>query len=99
MWIDGVGRFAIDDDEQLREMNFPKQLLERRNESQWEAWFSADLGAELGALEYPLYFMDFESVNPKIPRFTGMRPYDQLPFQSAFAIGRFTMHPLIRSAT
>ena len=25
--------------------------------------------------------MDFETVNPAIPRFPGMRPYDQLPFQ------------------
>jgi hypothetical protein len=25
--------------------------------------------------------MDFETVNPAIPRFAGMRPYDQLPFQ------------------
>src|ERR1700751_5806248 len=25
--------------------------------------------------------MDFETVNGAVPRFTGMRPYDQLPFQ------------------
>ena len=25
--------------------------------------------------------MDFESVNPAIPRFPGTHPYDQLPFQ------------------
>jgi hypothetical protein len=25
--------------------------------------------------------MDFETVNPAIPRFPGMRPYDQIPFQ------------------
>ena len=25
--------------------------------------------------------MDFETVNPAIPRFSGMRPYDHLPFQ------------------
>ena len=36
MWIDGVGRFPIDDDEQLREMNFPRHILEYRNETQWE---------------------------------------------------------------
>ena len=46
-----------------------------------ESWFSADLGEELKGLKYPLFFMDFESVNPAIPRFPGMRPYDQLPFQ------------------
>jgi hypothetical protein len=44
-------------------------------------WFSSELGAELAALRYPVYFMDFESVNPALPRFRGMRPYDQLPFQ------------------
>ena len=44
-------------------------------------WFSAELREELGRLVYPLYFMDFETVNRAIPRFTGMRPYDQLPFE------------------
>jgi hypothetical protein len=46
-----------------------------------EPWFSAELGEELKGLKYPLFFMDFETVNPAIPRFPGMRPYDQLPFQ------------------
>jgi predicted RecB family nuclease len=46
-----------------------------------DPWFSAELGKELESLKHPLYFMDFESVNPAIPRFTGMRPFDQLPFQ------------------
>jgi hypothetical protein len=39
------------------------------------------LGAELEALRYPLYFMDFETVFPALPLFAGLRPYDQLPFQ------------------
>jgi len=46
-----------------------------------EPWFSAELEKELEALKYPLCFMDFETVNPAIPRFPGMRPYDQVPFQ------------------
>lgn len=44
-------------------------------------WFSPQIKGELKRLKYPLYFMDFETVNPCIPRFLGMRPYDQLPFQ------------------
>jgi Domain of unknown function(DUF2779) len=44
-------------------------------------WFSPEISEELSALKYPLFFMDFETVNPAIPRFPGMRPYDQLPFQ------------------
>jgi len=46
-----------------------------------EPWFNPELGATLESLRYPLYFADFESVNPAVPRFPGMRPYDQLPFQ------------------
>jgi predicted RecB family nuclease len=46
-----------------------------------EPWYGPELGKELRALEYPLYFMDFETVNPAIPRFKGMRPYQQIPFQ------------------
>jgi predicted RecB family nuclease len=44
-------------------------------------WFSPELKDGLKGLKYPLYFMDFETINPCIPRFSGMRPYDQLPFQ------------------
>src|ERR1019366_2599188 len=32
--------------------------------------------------------MDFETVNPAIPRFAGMRPYDQLPFQWSLHVQR-----------
>jgi predicted RecB family nuclease len=53
-----------------------------------EPWFSAELGKELGSLKYPLYFMDFESINPAIPRFSGMRPFDQLPFQWSIHVQR-----------
>jgi predicted RecB family nuclease len=44
-------------------------------------WFSDELKEELSGLKYPLYFADFETVNPAIPRFPCMRPYDQIPFQ------------------
>lgn len=46
-----------------------------------EPWYSPEIGEELGKLKYPLYFADFETVNPALPRFVGMRPYDQIPFQ------------------
>lgn len=36
VWIDGVGRFTIDDDSNLWEMTFPKHVLEYRNETEWE---------------------------------------------------------------
>jgi predicted RecB family nuclease len=46
-----------------------------------QPWFSAELKAEFESLKYPLCFMDFETVNPAIPRFVGMHPYDHIPFQ------------------
>jgi hypothetical protein len=64
--------------------DFPLNERQRRAATSVQTgkpWFSDDLGKELEALKYPLYFMDFETVNPAIPRFSGMRPYDQLPFQ------------------
>jgi predicted RecB family nuclease len=64
--------------------DFPLSERQRRactSVQSGEPWFSEELGKELECLKYPLYFMDFESVNPAIPRFAGMRPFDQLPFQ------------------
>jgi predicted RecB family nuclease len=53
-----------------------------------QPWFSAELGKELESLTYPLCFMDFESANPATPRFSGMRPFDQLPFQWSLHVQR-----------
>lgn len=53
-----------------------------------QPWFSAELKTEFESLKYPLYFMDFETVNPAIPRFSGMHPYDHLPFQWSVHVQR-----------
>jgi len=39
------------------------------------------IGYDMSKLKYPLYFLDFETDNPSIPRFDGMHPYEQFPFQ------------------
>ena len=36
---------------------------------------------ELANLQHPIHFLDFETDNPAIPRFDGLRPYQQFPFQ------------------
>ncbi len=41
---------------------------------------------ELSALEYPLYFLDYESFPPAVPRFDGYGPYKQIPFQYSLHI-------------
>ncbi len=35
----------------------------------------------LGTLSYPIYFLDFETIQPVIPEFIGTKPYSQIPFQ------------------
>ena len=35
----------------------------------------------LSTLSYPLYFLDFETMQPVIPEFQGTHPYQQIPFQ------------------
>lgn len=42
--------------------------------------------AELSELEYPLYFIDYESVNPAIPMLDGTHPHQQVVFQYSLHI-------------
>ena len=35
----------------------------------------------LSELEYPIHFFDFETFNPAIPRFEGLKPFRHFPFQ------------------
>jgi len=35
----------------------------------------------LSSLEYPLYYLDFETIGPAIPLFDGIGPYQDIPFQ------------------
>ena len=39
------------------------------------------IAKELDILEYPLYFIDFETFSPAVPQFDGLRPYEKYPFQ------------------
>ena len=36
---------------------------------------------ELANLQYPIHFLDFETDNPPVPIFDGLRPYQHFPFQ------------------
>ncbi len=35
----------------------------------------------LATIKYPIWFMDFETFMPAVPKFDGVRPYQQIPFQ------------------
>jgi len=66
----------------------PEAMLKSANHVRvWRATVSgqADIvkgaGAELAALPYPRYYMDFETTQMAVPIWAGTRPYEQLPFQ------------------
>lgn len=46
-----------------------------------EARFDGDVGRSLAALQYPVHFLDFETIMPALPLRSGVKPYQQLPFQ------------------
>lgn len=48
----------------------------------------------LKGLSYPLHFLDFETINPAIPPYDGLRPYQQLPFQASIRVRRQNGEPL-----
>ena len=40
----------------------------------------------LNTLTYPLYYLDFETVQPAVPEYVGTHPYQQVPFQYSLHI-------------
>jgi hypothetical protein len=79
--LDGLGIESIldiPDDFHLSE----KQRIACTSVQTGEPWFDRDgLAAKLATLRYPIAYLDFETINPAIPRFAGTHPYQQIPFQ------------------
>ncbi len=49
----------------------------------------------LDTLSYPIYFLDFETIQPVIPQFEGTRPYAQIPFQYSLHYIEYKGGPLL----
>jgi len=65
----------------------PQQIIQKK------ALVTGELQIDKGAvkdwldgLEYPLYHLDFETMNPAMPEITGTRPYQRIPFQFSLHI-------------
>lgn len=56
----------------------------------------AAIAGFLGTLRYPLAFLDFETDNPVVPPFDGLRPYQQMPFQAALYVRPELGAPAVR---
>jgi hypothetical protein len=64
--------------------NFPLTALQdriRQCVTSNQEFISPDLRSELLNVEYPIHFLDFETISPAVPRYAGTRPYQTIPFQ------------------
>jgi predicted RecB family nuclease len=64
--------------------NFPLTALQERIRqcvASNQEFISPDLRSELLDVEYPIHFLDFETIAPAVPRYAGTRPYETVPFQ------------------
>ena len=65
------GSFSLNDNQ----LNYLKSLEMQKPIVDWNG-----IDGELGKLKYPLYFLDFETDGPAVPRYDGLHPYEQFPF-------------------
>ncbi len=49
----------------------------------------------LQTLSYPIYFLDFETMQPVVPEFEGTKPYAQIPFQYSLHYIEYEGGPLL----
>lgn len=74
------------DVEDIREIPDSYYLTELQNRMKKsvvnnDTFISRKLQDRLTKVEYPIHFLDFETVNPAIPRHADTRPYQIIPFQ------------------
>ena len=74
---------GIRDIREIPEGRLHKPLHERVRQAtiSEQAYTGPEIAAILLALPYPRYYLDFESIQFVIPRWSATRPYQQLPFQ------------------
>lgn len=76
-WItyrDLIDNAPITNEKQLRQIEFAL-------EDKGTYVNKAEIAVFMQSLSYPLYFLDFETMQPVIPEYVGTKPYAQIPFQ------------------
>jgi len=65
----------------------PRQIIQKKAVTEGEVQVDkAALRPWMRGLKYPLYHLDFETMNPAIPPLAGTRPYQRIPFQFSLHI-------------
>ena len=76
-WItyrDLIDNAPITNEKQLRQIEFAL-------EDKGTYVNKTEIAVFMQSLSYPLYFLDFETMQPVIPEYVGTKPYAQVPFQ------------------
>jgi len=65
----------------------PNQVLQVHSEVEGTTYIDKEeIRNFTNGLSYPLYFLDFETIGPAVPKYNGSRPYQQLVFQYSLHI-------------
>ena len=66
-----------------------KQLLVKKHTLENKIFFDHEGSSrELDNYDYPYYFLDFETINPAVPKWSGTRAYQMIPFQFSLHVHR-----------
>jgi len=78
------------DDPRLTDLNELQQRIVTAYQTKERFIDAAGIQSALSTWQFPLVFLDFETINPAIPRYDGCGPFHQVPFQ--FSVHRWD-HP------
>lgn len=86
-------------DDQLVGKDRQLYLRIKNAHAQGKPWLNAEIAQQLRDLPFPRYFFDFEGIDLPVPRWSGVRPYEQIPFQWSCHIerepGKFEHHAFL----
>ena len=91
------GRIKYDDLMFSGEVTNPKHLRQMLHYLSEQGDYIDKNGIQdfLDTLSYPIYFLDFETMQPVIPEYVGTHPYAQIPFQYSLHYIEYEGGPLL----
>ncbi|MBA3662813.1 MAG: DUF2779 domain-containing protein [Bacteroidetes bacterium] len=81
-----VGIIQLEDIPSTTKLNHNQQMQVRMALEKSHVVDKEKIQGFVSTLDYPLYFLDFESIQPAIPRFPKTKPYQQITFQYSLHI-------------
>lgn len=80
------GVLSIKDIPDWYNLNFKQKIQLECAKTEKPKINKSEILKSINSLEYPLYFLDFETFSTAIPLYEGVRPYQRIPFQYSIHI-------------